>query len=119
MNKRSAMLERELVDVENRTITVAFSSEDPVEMGGYKEILSHQPGHMRTERLDTGGAVLVNHDWDDQVGVIESYSIDSMTGIARAVLRFGKSERANEIFQDVLDEIRRHISVAISPMPMR
>jgi HK97 family phage major capsid protein/HK97 family phage prohead protease len=74
------------------------------------EILDHSESSIRLGRLNAGGAVLVGHNHDDQVGVIDEVRIDSdRTG--RAVLRFGKSSRAEEIFQDVLDGIRRFISV--------
>jgi HK97 family phage major capsid protein len=53
---------------------------------------------------------LVNHNADDQVGVVESARIDGdKTG--RAGVRFGKSQRAQEIFEDVVSGIRKGISV--------
>jgi HK97 family phage prohead protease len=65
---------------------------------------------MNAERLNDGGALLVNHDWDDQIGVIERVWFgDDRKG--RAIVRFGRSERATEIFQDVQDGIRKLVSV--------
>ncbi len=52
---------------------------------------------------------MVNHDWDDLVGVIESARIEKNKG--RAVVRFGTSPRAEEIWQDVKDGIRKHVSI--------
>ena len=98
------------VDAEKRSVELAFSSETPVERWFGEEILDHNPASIRTERLKSGGAVLVNHDWGDQIGVVESVSIDSDRR-GRAVVRFGKSSRAEEIFQDVVDGIRKHVSV--------
>lgn len=60
--------------------------------------------------MNDGGAVLVNHRNDDHVGVVERARVDD-DRVGRAVIRFGKSERAEEIWQDVVDGIRRHISV--------
>lgn len=97
-------------DVEARTVELAFSSEIEVERWFGIEILDHDPKSVRLDRLRDGGALLVNHDWDDQVGVIESVSIDADRR-GRAVVRFGKSERADEIFQDIVDKIRKHVSV--------
>lgn len=97
-------------DVSNRTVELAFSSEVEVERWFGIEILDHDPASVRLDRLRDGGALLVNHDWDDQVGVIESVSIDSDRR-GRAVVRFGKSPRADEIFQDIVDGIRKHVSV--------
>jgi HK97 family phage major capsid protein len=61
-------------------------------------------------RMEGGAALLVNHDWDDQIGVVESARIDSDKR-GRAVVKFGRGVRADEIFQDVVDGIRRHVSV--------
>lgn len=98
------------IDTEARTAELAFSSEEPVERYFGDEILDHSPGAMRTARLDQGAAVLVNHDWDDQVGVVERIEIgEDRRG--RAVVRFGRGARAEEIFQDVVDGIRKHVSV--------
>ena len=99
------------VDEKNRTVALSFSSETPVERWFGEEILDHSPGAMRDGRLNDGGALLVNHSWDDQVGVVESVSVgDDRKG--RAVVRFGNSVRAEEIFQDVIGGIRKHVSVA-------
>lgn len=98
------------INEENRTVEVAFSSEAEVQRWYGIEVLEHSNGVVHLERLNNGGAVLVDHDRTDQVGVIESARIDS-DGVGRAVLRFGKSVRAEEIWQDVIDGIRTHISV--------
>jgi HK97 family phage major capsid protein/HK97 family phage prohead protease len=97
-------------DPETRTVELAFSSEAEVERWFGVEILDHDPGAIRLGRLQGGAPLLVNHDWDDQVGVIESVSIGTDRK-GRAVVRFGRSVRASEIFQDVVDGIRRLVSV--------
>lgn len=98
------------VDKDNRTIELAFSSEAPVARWFGEEVLDHTDGAMRAERLESGAALLMNHDWDDQVGVVQSVSIGSDRR-GRAVVRFGRSARAEEIFADVVDGIRKHVSV--------
>jgi HK97 family phage major capsid protein len=98
------------VDEEARTAEVAFASETPVRRWFGDEVLSLEQGSMRTERLEGGMAVLWCHDWGDQIGVVESFSIGA-DRIARAVLRFSKGARASEIFADIQDGIRRHVSV--------
>lgn len=97
-------------DEGKRTVELAFSSEIEVKRWFGVEILDHDPASVDLSRLLNGGAVLVNHDWDDQVGVVESASIDTDRR-GRAVVRFGRSEKASEIFQDIVDGIRRHVSV--------
>ena len=107
---REATFDRALVDTEKRTVALSFSSEDPYERYFGIEILDHSAKSVRLDRMKGGAAVLVNHRMDDHVGVVESVSIDS-DRVGRAVVRFGKSARAEEIYQDVLDGIRKHVSV--------
>jgi HK97 family phage major capsid protein/HK97 family phage prohead protease len=105
-----ALIERSMINEDTRSIDIAFSSEAPFERYFGYEVLDHSPGSMRTERLEGGAALLLNHDWDDQIGVVEAISL-GVDGKARAKVRFGSSTRAQEIYQDVLDGIRKHISV--------
>ncbi|WP_247651463.1 phage major capsid protein [Cereibacter sphaeroides] len=98
------------IDTESRTVELAFSSETPVERWFGEEILDHSPGAMRMGRIEGGAPLLVTHDWDDQIGVVERVWIgDDRRG--RAKVRFGKSARAEEIWTDVVDGIRKHVSV--------
>ena len=90
---------------EERTVELAFSSEQPVERMFGTEILDHSPDSIRLGRLRDSGALLVNHDPTDLVGKIETVEVGS-DRLARAKVRFGRSDRANEIFQDVQDGIR-------------
>lgn len=108
--ERQFQLNREAVDEEARTIEVAFSSEEPYDRGFGIEILDHGPGAVDLSRLNGGGAVLVDHNTKDHVGVVEVARVDSDRK-GRAVLRFGRGARASEIFQDVVDGIRQLISV--------
>jgi len=107
---RGIELTREHIDEDSRVIKVSFSSEEPVDRWFGKEILDHNADSVRMDRMRNGAAVLVDHDTSDHVGVVEDVSIDADRR-GRAVLRLGKSKRAKEIFKDVLDGIRRHISV--------
>lgn len=98
------------IDEENRTVELAFSSEAPVVRWWGEEVLSHDPAHVRMGRLNDGAAYLWNHDWDDQRGVVESARIDADRK-GRAVVRFGTSTKAEELWQDVKGKIKRHVSV--------
>jgi HK97 family phage major capsid protein len=98
------------IDVEARTVELAFSSEIEVPRWWGIEILSHAEGAADLSRLNNGGALLMDHDRTDQVGVIESARIDADKR-GRAVVRFGRGVRASEVFQDVIDKIRTHVSV--------
>lgn len=107
---RDLAFNREEIDVENRTVSLAFSSENPVERFFGEEILSHDPSAVRMGRLKDGGALLVDHDARDIVGIVESAEIGGDRR-GRATVRFGNSTRASEVWQDVQDGIRRHVSV--------
>lgn len=98
------------INVEARTVELAFSSEAEVERWWGVEVLSHDPASVDLTRLRDGAPLLLEHDCDDQIGVVESVSIDADRR-GRAVVRFGRSAQAEEIFQDVQDKIRRHVSV--------
>ena len=108
--RREFELDRRSINEQARTVELSFSSEAEVERYYGIEILDHASGSVRLGRLNNGGALLVNHDRNDQVGVVESVTIGADRR-GRAVVRFGKSARANEIFQDVVDGIRRLVSV--------
>lgn len=99
-----------VIDEENRTVKLSFSSETPVDRWDGKEILDHDPKSVRLERLENSGPLLVDHDTTDHVGVVENVSIDA-DRVGRALVRFGRGKRATEIFNDVLDGIRKSISV--------
>lgn len=108
--ERSLQVERAAIDEEGRTATLAFASETPYERYWGIEILDLGPASMRQGRLRTGANLLVDHDTRDVVGVIESVEVGA-DRMARAVVRFGKSARAEEVWQDVRDGIRRNVSV--------
>ena len=107
---RTISLDREELQTEERTLSLAFSSETPVERHFGTEILDHRAESVRLGRLNNSGPLLVNHNLDDQVGVVESARIDP-DRFGRAQIRFGKSDRAEEIFLDVQDGIRTQVSV--------
>ena len=107
---RNATFERETV-TEDRRVTLAFSSEMEVDRGWGYEVLDHSPSAINTEFISSGRApLLVDHDMADQVGVVEQIELGG-DRVARARVRFGKSKRAEEIWQDVKDGIRSNVSV--------
>ncbi len=107
---RSFDLDRASIDSESRTVDVIFSTEtDKVQRWFGTEILDHGEKSVRLSRLRNAAPLLLEHDSRSQIGVIESAEIAGKTG--RAKVRFSKSEKGEEIFQDVLDGIRSKISV--------
>jgi len=108
--ERALLVERQAIDEEARTATLAFASETPYERWWGVEILDCTATAMRQGRLRSGANLLCDHNTRDVVGVVESVEIGA-DRVARAVVRFGKSVRAEEVWQDVRDGIRRNVSV--------
>ena len=108
--ERALQFERAAINEEARTATLAFASETPYERYWGIEILEINPTAMRQGRLRSGANLLVDHDTRDVVGVIESVEVGA-DRVARASVRFGKSARAEEVWTDVRDGIRRNVSV--------
>ena len=108
--KRNFLVKRETVNAEARTVELAFASETPVNRGWETEILSCTPSAVRLDRIRSGGALLCDHDPVDHIGIVESVQIGA-DRVVRAIVRFGKSARAEEVFADVLDGIRVNVSV--------
>ena len=102
---RSFSFDRAGVNEDDRTVEVTFSSEAPVERWFGNEILGHKKGQVDLTRLRNGAPLLLNHDVDQQIGVIEKASIGG-DRVGRAVVRFGRSALAMEVFNDVIDGVR-------------
>ena len=107
---RALTFDRAAINEESRTVELAFASETPYERYWGVEILDLSAPSVRLGRLTAGGPLLMDHDSRDHVGVIESVQIGA-DRVGRAVVRFGKSARADEVFQDVKDGIRQNVSV--------
>ena len=107
---RALTFDRAAINEESRTVELAFASETPYERWWGVEILDLAQPSVRLGRLTAGGPLLMDHDSRDHIGVIESVQIGT-DRVGRAVVRFGKSARAEEVFQDVKDGIRRNVSV--------
>ena len=100
------------IDEENRRVRIGVSSEEPVERDFGMEIISHSEEDIDTSFIGSGRSpLLLDHDMTKQIGVVERYEIDSAEKSAKAIVRFGRGELAEEIFQDVKDGIRQNISV--------
>jgi len=100
---------------DKRSFAISFSSEEPVErfIAGDigLEVLSHDKGHVDLEWLASGRApLLLDHNPGAQIGVIEKAEIGADRK-GRAVIRFGKTGIADQVFNDVVDGIRSNISV--------
>lgn len=100
------------IDEENRRVRVGVSSESPVDRSFGREVLGHRAEDIDMEFMSSGTApFLLDHDMTKQIGVIEEFKLDEAAKRTIAVVRFGKSALAREVFEDVKDGIRMNISV--------
>lgn len=97
------------VNAEEKTVELSFSSEEPYERWFGIEILDHSPTSVNMERLNNSAPLLFNHDRDVVIGVVEFAKIENRRGLA--IVRFGNSEKAKEVFSDVADGIMKNVSV--------
>ena len=113
IERRSAVVDIEVrgVNERARTARIAISSEMAVERSFGKEILVHDSRSINMDFLASGRApLLLDHDPERQIGVINSVSLDA-DRVLRAEVRFSKSALAQEVFQDMLDGIRSNVSI--------
>jgi HK97 family phage major capsid protein len=117
---RAMSLDASPIDEEKRTVKIAISSEEPVQRSFGNEVLEHSAEAIDLSFLASGRApLLLDHDPEKQIGVIESVDLDGSARRLRATVRFGKGALAREAFDDVLDGIRANISVGYSISKMQ
>ena len=99
------------IDVENRTVDLSFSSEEPAKQSFGGEILDHSPGACDLSRLVDGGHPLLwMHNWEKQIGVVLTARVDDDRR-GRCRVKFSKSDEGQENFVDVQDGIKTKVSV--------
>jgi HK97 family phage major capsid protein/HK97 family phage prohead protease len=109
---RSFELTRGDVDEGDRRIEMTMSSEEPVERWFGIEILDHGRGSIELDFMESGRApMLLDHDTRQQIGVVESVTLDAKARRLRATARFGKRGLADDVFSDVADGIRGNVSI--------
>ena len=93
---RADAMEVEIKD--ERRVQMSISSETPVARSFGDEVLVHSPEAIDLSFLNSGRApLLLDHDPEKQIGVIESVDLDANARKLRANVRFGKSALASEI----------------------
>lgn len=107
---RSARYDRAKIDEEARTVELAFASPEPYERWWGIEVLDCTPAAVDLSRLNNRHPLLLNHDPERQIGVVEQAWVDA-DRICRARVRFSRSALGEEIFRDVVDGIRELVSV--------
>lgn len=104
------------IDVDNRTIEIAFASETPVKrdfgegLGVLNEILKCTPDAVNLSRMLNGAPLLIEHDMTRQVGVVLDARVDS-DHVCRATVKLSSIQAAETIFTMIQEGIRTKISV--------
>lgn len=97
-------------------VPIAISSETPVERYDwwdgerYMEVLDHSPESIDLSYARDGMPFLLSHDSGDQYGLVEDITVNADRTL-RGMVRFSRAQRAQEIRADMLDGIRKKISV--------
>lgn len=96
---RSLKMSVSAVNVDERTVELAFSSEEPVLRWGDNEILQHDPECIDFSRITSGVApVLYNHNRDQVIGKIEKAWLDTDRK-CRAIVKFDDDEESMSILR--------------------
>jgi len=116
---RAFLIQTKDIDEEQRTVPLAFSSEEPYERWFGYEILDHSPDSVDLSRLNNSAPILSDHDHRTQIGVVVpgTAKVESDKK-GRLMARFGSSEKAKQEFQDVIDGIRTKVSVGYRVLEM-
>lgn len=109
MFTRGVQAEVSDIDEKTRTVELSFASEAPVERWFGNEILEMTPRAADLNRLNSGGALLSDHNSRGQVGrVMKAWIGDDKRG--HAIVKFSKRQSGEDEFQDVVDGIRTNVS---------
>lgn len=111
------VIRSEHVDKEARTVSVSFSSEEPIRdyWGLPPVVLLHERKAFSVSRFREMGAVLLNHDPDQIVGKPIDVDLDVDERKGRATIHFDSDEESERIFQKVVGGSLRGISVRYAP----
>ena len=103
------------VGEDERTIEFPFSSETPVNRGYLgEEILDHREESIDFSRLNSQAPLLLNHDPDRVIGVVERGWLDSDKKQGRVSVRFANNALGKETREMVSDGIYKNVSVGYS-----
>ena len=111
---RMVSYEIRAVNVDERRITVSFSSEQAVPRYWGQEILQHDEGSVNLERLNNIGVALFNHDRSYVIGKVENAKLAADEKRTYADIVFDSDPEAELIFQKVQSGSLKGVSVGYS-----
>ena len=107
--EREATLETRRINLDDRTVPAALSSEAPVRRFYGQEVLVHTDKAIDLSRAEGGLPLLWKHDDGQPIGLVEKVHVQD--GKLRGVLRFSDNPKASEIFNDVRQGFLKNISI--------
>ena len=111
---RSESVEFEVKE-DKRTLSFPFSSEEPVNRGVLgNEILDHGKDSINFERLNSQAPLLLNHQPDKIIGVVQRGWLDSDKRRGMVEVKFANNALGKETLEMVNDGILRNVSVGYS-----
>jgi HK97 family phage major capsid protein/HK97 family phage prohead protease len=105
------------IDEEEKSVILSFASSEPYERWWGVEILRISQDAIDFSRLEKSAPLLFNHDTNIAIGVVEKAWIEGNK--AKAKVRFGNSQKAKEIFEDVKAGILKNVSVGYEIQEMK
>jgi len=105
------------IDKEARTVVLSASSEYPVARWFGMEVLDHSESSVDLTRLRGGAPYLQQHNaWSGEIGAVIDAWIEERR--LHVKLKLSRSEQAELVWQDLLDGIRRNVSIGYIPLEM-
>lgn len=104
--------ELRMLDGDDRTVELSFSSEEPIERWFGNEVLVHEAGNIRLDRINNGGPVLINHQRNLLAGGLEKGSahIDEDKKL-RGNIRLSRTQIGEDALINIADGILVNVSV--------
>lgn len=97
---------------ESRTVEISFSSEALIDKGSYYEQLSHNIEDVDLTWANTGfSPVLLDHEVEKHIGVIESATIDTVSRKGRAVVRIATDDKSEQAWIKIKDKVLVNTSI--------
>ncbi|MCP3916151.1 MAG: peptidase U37 [bacterium] len=122
-----ASFDASTLDADRRTVEIVWSTGAKVRrgfFGRFDEVLSLDPKHIRLGRINSGRAPFLESHGPDFFGANSQDGLNTVIGViekesarliskteARALVRFSKRERADELMREVGDGILGNVSV--------
>lgn len=120
--KRDLTIPVQAINVDKRTVEVAFCSEQPVSRfiddTLYYEILLCGEENVDLRRLNNKGAVLFNHDRDKLLGAVVDARMDA-DRVGRATLQISSVGLGNTMWGMIQEGILSHVSIGYNILDYR